>query len=120
MQAFLKRNLLLLALSSFSALPWAASQTLESASIISVASTPGAVPPPIPYSGAALDAQGRTLPSPTSITFLIFKDQTGGEPLFAETQRVTVGSTGPLQSQSWRHVDRWHSHQILAEGCDLP
>jgi hypothetical protein len=94
MKASLKRNLFLLGLSTFVVLPWAASQTVESASTIAAASSPAAVPPLIPYSGAALDVQGRTLPSPASITFLIFKEQTGGEPLFAETQTVVLDPTG--------------------------
>jgi hypothetical protein len=97
MKASLKRNLLLLALSSFVMLPWAASQTVESASTgaaVAAAMAPAAVPPLVPYSGTALDTQGRPLPGPTSITFLIFKDQTGGEPLFAETQSVALDPTG--------------------------
>jgi hypothetical protein len=94
MKASLRRNLFPLALSSFVVLPWAASQTVESATTIVAASAPSAVPPLVPYTSAALDAQGRPLPNPASITFLIFKDQTGGEPLFAETQSVVLDPTG--------------------------
>jgi len=57
------------------------------------ASAQTAVPALVPYSGVALDGDGRALSGETGITFLIFKDQTGGEPLFTET-RVVSDSMG--------------------------
>lgn len=66
---------------------------------VSAASVTAAVPPLVPYSGAALDASGKSVASPTSITFLVFKDEAGGEPLFAETQTVTVDATGRYKVQ---------------------
>jgi hypothetical protein len=58
------------------------------------ASAPTVVPALIPYSGVALDRDGRALNSETGFTFLIYKDQTGGEPLFTETQSVVPDPTG--------------------------
>jgi hypothetical protein len=57
------------------------------------------VPPLVPYSGVVFGAQGRLLANSTSISFLIFKNETGGEPLFAETQTVTFDSTGHYEVQ---------------------
>ncbi len=85
------------------ALPYpAVSQTAMSAQTspsVSAASANTAVPPLVPYSGVALDASGKSVASPTSITFLVFKDETGGEPLFAETQGVAVDASGHYQAQ---------------------
>jgi hypothetical protein len=58
------------------------------------ASAQTAVPPLVPFSGVAVDREGRALDSETGITFLLFKDQTGGEPLLTETQRVVPDATG--------------------------
>jgi hypothetical protein len=101
MKSSLKRNLLL-ALSTFSALPWAASQTIASAPTsqsIAAASAPTAVPPLVSYSGVVFDAQGRPPANTASISFLIFKNEAGGEPLFAETQTVALDSTGHFKVQ---------------------
>ncbi len=79
----------------------AVSQTMsaQTSSTVSAASAYTAVPPLVPYSGVALDASGRSVASPTSITFLVFKDETGGEPLFAETQSLVVDATGHYKVQ---------------------
>ncbi len=79
----------------------AVSQTMsaQTSSTVSAASAYTAVPPLVPYSGVALDASGRSVASPTSITFLVFKDETGGEPLFAETQSVAVDAAGHYKVQ---------------------
>lgn len=58
------------------------------------ASAPTVVPALVPYSGFAVDGNGRALSGETGITFLIFKDQTGGEPVFTETQSVVPDATG--------------------------
>jgi trimeric autotransporter adhesin len=94
---------LLLALISIMALPWAASQTIASAPTASpsivAASAPTAVPPLVPFAGIALDASGKPLSSPSSITFLIYKEEIGGEPLFAETQSVLLDASGRYKVQ---------------------
>ena len=58
------------------------------------ASAQTVVPTLVPFSGLAIDREGRALSSETGITFLIFKDQNGGEPLFKETQQVVPDSAG--------------------------
>jgi hypothetical protein len=58
------------------------------------ASAPTAVPALVPYTGVAVDRDGRALRGETGITFLIYKDQNGGEPLFTETQSVVPDLTG--------------------------
>ena len=72
-------------------------QTQASSAILTAplaASASTAVPALIPYSGVALDRDGRALSGETGITFLFYKDQTGGEPLFTETQSVVPDATG--------------------------
>ncbi len=103
MMTSMQRRALLLALISILALPWAASQTVASAPTaspsIAAASAPTAVPPLVPFAGTALDASGKPLSSPSSITFLIYKDENGGEPLFAETQSVPLDASGRYKVQ---------------------
>ncbi len=73
----------------------AVSQTVSSAPIsVAAATAPTVVPALVAYSGTALYVEGNPLSGEASITFLIFKDQTGGEPLFAETQTVPLDPTG--------------------------
>ena len=52
------------------------------------------VPALVPYSGVALDPDGKPVSAESSITFLIFTDENGGEPLWAETQSVRLSPTG--------------------------
>ena len=52
------------------------------------------IPALVRYSGVALRADGKALSGASSITFLIFKDQAGGEPLWAETQTVGFDPAG--------------------------
>jgi hypothetical protein len=72
----------------------AVSQTSQSAPTPAAASAPTVVPALVPYSGVAVKSDGVPLSGEVSIGFLIFKDETGGEPLFSETQSVTLDPTG--------------------------
>ncbi len=72
-------------------LPYAASQT---AAPTLAASALTAVPPLVPYSG---QVEGRT--GQTSATFLIYKDQQGGEPLFTESQMISFDQAGHYKVQ---------------------
>jgi hypothetical protein len=72
----------------------AVSQTSQSAPTPAAASAPTVVPALVPYSGVALKSDGSPLSGESSITFLIFKDETGGEPLFSETQSVILDPAG--------------------------
>lgn len=58
-----------------------------------------AVPALVPYSGIAIDAQGKPLGEAVSVTFQIFKDEQGGEPLFAETQTLNLDHLGRYKAQ---------------------
>lgn len=58
-----------------------------------------AVPALVPYSGIAVDAQGKPLGEAVSITFQIFKDEQGGEPLYAETQTLNLDRLGRYKTQ---------------------
>ena len=63
------------------------------------ASAPTAVPPLIPYSGVVGTVPGAQPAASASITFLIYKDEQGGEPLFVETQTVALDEAGHYKAQ---------------------
>jgi len=81
---------------SVASCPSFAQSQASSAALVAplAASAPTAVPALVPFSGVAVDRDGRALSGETGITFLIYKDQNGGEPLFTETQNVVPDSTG--------------------------
>jgi len=53
-----------------------------------------AVPQRINYSGVLKDSGGKTLSSLRGVTFLIYKDEQGGSPLWLETQNITPDRGG--------------------------
>ena len=55
------------------------------------ASAPMAVPALIPYASTALSVEGKPLTVESSVTFLIFKDEAGGQPVWTETQNGRAG-----------------------------
>ena len=63
------------------------------------ATAPTAVPALVPFSGSALDSKGKPLSGEMSATFLIYKDQQGGEPLFTESQMVSLDEAGRYKVQ---------------------
>jgi len=78
------------------ALPTAAPQ----ATITSVAaSAPTSVPPLVPYAGVASSSDGKPLTGSAAVTFQIYKEETGGEALWTETQTVTIDLTGHFKVQ---------------------
>lgn len=87
---YLRRVTLLLLISLFVA-PCAAPQK-TAASAAASAST--SVPPLIPYSGTAVATGGDRLPREIGINFQIFKDEAGGEALWAESQTVALDAAG--------------------------
>ncbi len=115
----MKRYALLFVMSWMFALPLAVSQTVASAptspSTIAV-SAPTAVPPLVPYVGAAVNAQGQPLANPASITFLIFKDETGGEPLFTESQSVIIDATGHYKVNLGATLSAGLPHDLFSTG----
>src|SRR5215469_11215263 len=52
------------------------------------------VPTLVNYSGRALDVAGKPVTGIAGITFSVYKDQSGGSPLWFETQNVTTDSRG--------------------------
>ena len=104
MKRITRSNILVPILASFFSSILAGAQAVSEQSeppsrAVLAATAPTAVPPLVPYAGLAVDAQGRPLGSPASVTFLVYKDETGGEPLFAETQNVAVDTTGHYKAQ---------------------
>jgi trimeric autotransporter adhesin len=63
------------------------------------ASAPTVIPALVPFSGVAAAADGKPLTGESSITFLIFKDEQGGEPLWLETQTVPSDTAGHYKVQ---------------------
>ena len=63
------------------------------------ASASTAVPPLIPYSGVVSTVPGAQPAVRASVTFLIYKDEQGGEPVFAETQSIAVDATGHYKAE---------------------
>ena len=55
--------------------------------------SPG-VPRLVNFSGKAVDAQGKTITGIAGATFAIYKDQSGGTPLWMETQNVQADAKG--------------------------
>jgi hypothetical protein len=62
------------------------------------ASASTAVPALVPFSGILVENDGKVVSRETSITFLIFKDQAGGESLFAETRTLRPTPTATTKS----------------------
>ena len=72
-------------------------QSISTTPIAASAST--AVPALVPFSGVALAADGKPMQSGTGITFMIFKEEQGGDELWSETQSVDVDSAGHYKVQ---------------------
>ena len=72
----------------------------QSASVSPTSSIPnGSVPNLVSYSGTLKDVSGRPVTSITGVTFLLYKDQQGGAPLWMETQSVTPDKLGRYSVQ---------------------
>jgi hypothetical protein len=95
-----KASLALLALFSFAAAAGrpSAAQTATMHTPIA-ASAPTAVPALVPFNGTTLGEDARPLTGQNSITFLIFKDEQAGEPLWSESQNVAIDATGQYKVQ---------------------
>src|SRR5271163_2791740 len=74
-------------------------QTIDPQSAPLAASASTAVPTLVPFSGTLTEPNGKPVSGETAVTFLIFKDQQGGEPLFAETQALTPDASGNFKVQ---------------------
>ena len=99
-------------------LPWAAAQTTAAPTTPTpmAASAATAVPPMIPYSGTALDTRGNALTGEDVVTFLIYKSEQGGEPLFAETQTVIRDRSGQYKVQLGASLSNGIPIDLFASG----
>src|SRR5271168_2280807 len=94
------RGLSIVALALLTSLPpFPSVLVAQSTSTPIAASAPTAVPSLVPYSGAAIDSNGQPLAGDAAATFLIYKDEQGGEPLFTETQTVPLDGSGHYKVQ---------------------
>ena len=71
----------------------------ESAVVQGAVAASNIVPSLINYSGILKDSSGRTLTSLTGVTFLLYKDDQGGAPLWLETQNVQPDKAGRFNVQ---------------------
>jgi hypothetical protein len=93
------RSLFLCLFSATLMQPWAVSQRTAPVPAPIAASAPTAVPALVPFSGTALNAEGKPLTGEASVTLLIFKEEQGGEPLFTETQSAALDAGGHYKVQ---------------------
>ncbi len=91
-------------------------QTLNPQSVPLAATAATAVPALVPFSGILTGPGGRPVAGETTITFLIFKDQTGGEPLFVETQAVNPDASGHYKVQLGATFDNGLPTDLFASG----
>jgi hypothetical protein len=80
-----------------SLLPFPSTLLAQSSSTPIAASAPTVVPALVPYSGMVREFSGQA--GDLGVTFLIYKDEQGGEPLFTETQTVLLDGTGHYRVQ---------------------
>jgi hypothetical protein len=71
-----------------------ASVAQQNAASTVASSTASAVPRVVNYSGTLKDLSGKPLTGITGVTFLLYKESTGGSPLWMETQNVQPTSGG--------------------------
>jgi hypothetical protein len=81
------------------AMPSAIGQSSDVTPAPVAATAATAVPSLIRYTGMVPHSNGKALAGESSITFLIFKDEKGGEPLWAETQMTVVDEAGKYNVQ---------------------
>src|SRR5215471_9459903 len=60
----------------------------------SAGSQPAGVPPLVNFSGRLTDVSGKPLTGVVGVTFLLYKDEQGGAPVWLETQNVTPDKNG--------------------------
>jgi hypothetical protein len=77
----------LLVASIFTCLAAVAQQTASSTDL-------SAVPPLVNFTSTLSDINGKPIVGVTGVTFLLYKDQQGGSPLWMETQTVTTDESG--------------------------
>jgi hypothetical protein len=76
-----------------------AQQTASSTSTLTSTTTTAVVPRLVNYSGKATDEQGKAVTGIAGITFAIYSEQSGGAPLWLETQSVQLDNKGGYTAQ---------------------
>jgi hypothetical protein len=94
----------------------ALAQTPAQKSTPLAATAPTTVPALVSYSGQALAHDGKPLSGEIGVTFLIFKDQTGGEPLFIENQIVSFNATGRYKVELGASLTNGLPAELFASG----
>jgi hypothetical protein len=87
-----------IALGSILALPLMAWPQTSTPSALA-ASAPTTVPALVPFAGVATGERERPMSGTVTITFQMFKAESGGEPLWAETQTAVLDATGQYKVQ---------------------
>src|SRR5271169_3690068 len=72
----------------------AAAQSVNSPETLLAAQASAVVPRLVNYSGKALDSEGRVISGTSGATFAIYSEQSGGAPLWIETQNVSADAKG--------------------------
>ena len=78
---------------------YAAGQQIGPNTSAASTSTPAAVPRLVQFSGVARDTDGKPLTGTVGITFLLYRDQQGGAPLWMEVQNLQVDARGHYSAQ---------------------
>jgi trimeric autotransporter adhesin len=72
----------------------AAAQSVNSSQTLQPSQASAVVPRLVNYSGKAIDAEGKIISGTAGATFAIYGEQSGGAPLWMETQNVTADIRG--------------------------
>ncbi|MGA9530252.1 MAG: hypothetical protein WBS24_19210 [Terriglobales bacterium] len=88
-----------LCLTALLASPLSQAQTSNETSNATPSANSNIVPRLVRFAGVAKDADNKNLTGAVGITFLLYKDQQGGAPLWMETQNVQADSTGHYSVQ---------------------
>ena len=86
---------------------YASCQEIGSKVATPAASTSSSVPHLVQFSGIATDVNGKPLSGTVGITFLLYREEQGGAPLWIENQNVAGGCEGPLHSSIGRDQTGW-------------
>jgi hypothetical protein len=84
---------------SWSAVPFAILLVCSLLSAQQTSSQSAVVPRLMNFSGKAIDAQGKTISGIAGVSFAIYKDESGGSPLWLETQNIQADAKGHFSVQ---------------------
>jgi trimeric autotransporter adhesin len=93
------RRVLSICLSAVWLCSLAAAQSVSSSQISQTSQASAVVPRLVNFSGKAIDAEGKVLSGIVGASFSIYSEQSGGAPLWMETQNVTADARGNYTAQ---------------------